>query len=271
MMPTPPALPTIALRRRGLPWPLPALAAWTLAWLVFRGVAAYGAVPWLGLLAGTAVGLGCALRACSRMRAAVVAGGFPLSLLASGAAVALPAWTWLLALALVLLLYPRQAWRDAPLFPTPAGALDALALALPLPPGARVLDAGCGLGHGLRALRRAYPLARLEGVEWSWPLAWIARAACPRATVRRGDLWAGSWAGHDLVYLFQRPESLPRAMAKARAEMRRGAWVASLEFEAAGWQAQRVLRCPDDRPLWLYRLPLRAAASAASSGDGMGR
>ena len=259
------------LARRGLPWPLPALLAWALGWLVYRALGSLGAATWAGLLAGMVVGLALGLRARSRLRALVVAGGFPASLLASGLAGALPAWAWLLPLALLLLLYPRHAWRDAPLFPTPAGALDALALALPLPPGARVLDAGCGLGHGLRALRRAYPRARLDGVEWSWPLALAARAACPQAKVRRADLWAGSWAGYDLVYLFQRPESMPRALAKARTEMRRGAWLVSLEFEATGWQPHGMLRCPDGRPLWLYRQPLCPAGDAVSSGADAGR
>jgi hypothetical protein len=257
--------------RRGLPWPLPALAAWAVGWLVFHAAAALGASAWLGLLAGSAVAAAPALRSSSRLRALVVAGGFPASLLASGLAGALPGWAWLLPLALLLGLYPRRAWRDAPLFPTPAGALDALARALPLPPCARVLDAGCGLGHGLRALHRAYPLARLDGVEWSWPLALLARLACPRATVRRADLWACSWAGYDLVYLFQRPESMPRALDKARLEMRHGAWLVSLEFEAASWQPQQQLRCPDGRALWLYRLPLRAAAGAGSSDAAAGR
>ena len=249
-----------------LAWPLPALAAWALAWGLFHASSSLGAPPWLGALAGAAAGAAASLRTRSRTRALVVAGGFPASLLASGAAAALPAWAWLLPLALLWLLYPRRAWGDAPLFPTPAGALDALALQLPLPPDARVLDAGCGLGHGLRALHRAYPRARLEGVEWSWPLALMARLLCPQTQVRRGDLWAGSWAGYQLVYLFQRPESMPRALAKACDQMPRGAWLASLEFEAAGWQPQAVHRCPDGRPLWLYRLPARA-----SSGAGPGR
>jgi hypothetical protein len=48
--------------------------------------------------------------------------------------------------------------------------------------------------------------------------------------------------------------------------MRRGSWLASLEFQAEGWAPQAVHRCPDGRPLWLYRLPLRA-----SSGSGPGR
>ena len=105
----------------------------------------------------------------------------------------------------------------------------------------------------------------------SAPLAWAARLRCPYARVRRGDLWRGSWAGYDLVYLFQRPESMPRALAKARAEMARGTWVASLEFEAPGWQPQCTLRCPDGRTLWLYRLPPRAAGGRASSAGTAGR
>jgi len=250
--------------RQGLPWPLPALAAWASGWLLLRALTLLGVPAWLGLLAGTGAGLALCLRTRGRVRAWVVAAGFPVSLWVSGWAEGLPAWAWLLPLALLLLLYPRTAWRDAPLFPTPTGALDGLAPALPLPPGARVLDAGCGLGHGLRALRRAYPGARLVGVEWSWPLALVARATCTQATVRRGDLWADSWAAYDLVYLFQRPESMVRALHKARCEMASGSWLVSLEFEAAGWQPQCVLRCPDGRPLWLYRLPLRASSSAGA-------
>lgn len=253
----------MALPRR-LPWPLPALLAWAACWALFRVVASIGGGgdAWLAALAGAGLGAACASRAASRLRALVIAGGFPLSLLATGAA-ALPAWSWLLALAMLWLLYPRRAWRDAPLFPTPRGAFDTLPERLALPGGARVLDAGCGLGHGLRALRRAYPQARLEGVEWSWPLALAARLACPAARVRRADLWAHGWGGFDLVYLFQRPESMARAWAKARDEMKPGAWLASLEFEIAGVRAQRVHRCPDGRALWLYRLPGAASSGAA--------
>jgi hypothetical protein len=261
-------------QRRWLAWPLPALLAWAAAWLLYGLLGALGAPPWLGLLAGSITGLSLSLLGATRMRALVIAAGFPLSLWAFGAA--LPAWAWLLPLALLLVLYPRSAWRDAPLFPTPAQALDGLAAKAVLPPGARVLDAGCGLGHGLRALRRAYPRVRLEGVEWSWPLMLAARLGCRHAQVRRADMWAQSWAPYDLVYLFQRPESMPRALAKAADEMAIGSWVASLEFEAAGWLPQAVLSCPDGRPLWLYRLPLRAlpqrqVVAGISSGDAAGR
>jgi hypothetical protein len=249
-------------------WPLPALGAWALGWVLHMQVLALGAPLWLAAAAALMAGAACSLMAPTRMRAAIVAAGFPVSLLATGTAGTLPAWVWLLPLLLLWLLYPRSAWRDAPLFPTPAGALDALPAKIALADGARILDAGCGLGHGLRALHRAYPRARIDGTEWSWPLSWAARARCRFATVWRGDMWAQDWSSYQLVYLFQRPESMPRALAKAGAEMDAGAWLASLEFEAAGAVAQDVLVCPDGRRLWLYRLPLRAAPHSSEAGPG---
>ena len=127
----------------------------------------------------------------------------------------------------------------------------------PLAPQARLLDAGCGLGHGLRALRAAYPAAQLHGTERSWPLRIVCGLLCPWARIRQGDLWADDWSGFQLVYLFQRPESMPRAVAKAAAGMKRGAWLASLEFEAPSLRPDAVHACPDGRRVWLYRVPFK--------------
>ncbi|QTN24069.1 class I SAM-dependent methyltransferase [Rhizobacter sp. AJA081-3] len=237
-------------------WPLPALLAWAASWGLFIGLtrADTPVAPALGLAA--ALGLVLAVTAATPWRRIFVAAGFPLSLAASGWAGSLPAWAWLLPLVLLVLLYPVNSWRDAPMFPTPAGALQGLAGLAPLPEGAKLLDAGCGLGDGLRELRREYPLAQLAGVEWSWPLRIACAWRCRFAHVRRGDLWASDWAQQDLVYLFQRPESMPRAVDKARRELRPGAWLASLEFEAPGVRPTAVLRAPGRKPLWLYRAPL---------------
>ena len=238
-------------------WPLPALLAWASAWALFIGLRAALGASALVLSMGLASLLGVALATlgATRWRRIFMALGFPLSLAASGAAAGLPTWVWLLPLAALALLYPVRTWRDAPLFPTPAGALDGLSALAPLPAGAVILDAGCGLGAGLRELRRAYPLARIHGIEWSRPLALLCSLRCRFASVRQGDIWRADWSCHDLVYLFQRPESLPRAIEKARREMRTGAWLASLEFEAVGVAATGVLACRDGRRVWLYRMP----------------
>ncbi len=255
-------------------WPLPALLTWLGCWLLYALLLAMGAPVWLAMSIGTLSGalvsvlanmvanmvanVGTAGAAVSGWRRIALAAGFPLSLLLSGT-VALPAWAWLLPLLLVALVYPQRAWRDAPLFPTPIAALQSVAAQAPLADGARVLDAGCGLGHGLRALRAAYPMAALEGIEWSWPLAWLCRLRCPWARVRRGDMWQADWSQYDLVYLFQRPETMPRAAMKAQAELKEGAWLVSLEFAVPGWQANAVLQPANGKPVWLYRAPFIGA------------
>ncbi|MDP1900691.1 MAG: class I SAM-dependent methyltransferase [Rubrivivax sp.] len=249
----------------GLPWPLPALLTWACAWAAWGLASAWAAAPALALGAGLLAGSALATRIVGRRRQFIAAAGFPLSALALGAA-SLSPWMWL-ALALPLLLaYPLRAWRDAPFFPTPRQGLTGLAASLGGAP-ARVLDAGCGLGHGLAELRDQWPLAELHGLEWSRPLAWLAARRCRYARVRRGDMWAASWTGYDLVYLFQRPESMARAYAKAARELAPGAWLVSLEFAVADREAWACLQGPGRRPLWIYR-PAQAAPPSIDGRHG---
>lgn len=241
------------------PWPLPAVLAWALCWLVYL-TALHALTPLAAMLLASVVGVLASLVAVRWWRRALVALGFPLSLALAGSAW-LPPWAWLLPVAMLLLLYPLHAWRDAPLFPTPEGALDALAQSASLPDGARVLDAGCGVGDGLRALRRAYPRVRLEGLEWSWPLRWICALRCPWARVRRGDIWGADWSGYQMVYLFQRPESMSRALIKS-GEMAPGSWLVSLEFALPDVAAHAQRLTPGGRSLWIYRVPCLETAAA---------
>ena len=149
-----------------------------------------GAPGWLAIGAATTLGATLAPLAGTPWRRVFVAFGFPLSLAASGLAGTVPAWAWLLPLALLVMLYPVTAWRDAPMFPTPVGALSGLAAEWPLPADARILDAGCGLGHGLRELRREYPQARLHGLEYSRPLRLLCAWRCRFARVECADIWS---------------------------------------------------------------------------------
>jgi hypothetical protein len=186
-------------------------------------------------------------------RKACIALGFPLSLVVSGAAT-LPAWGWLVPLAVLLMVYPIHAWRDAPVFPTPRDALVQLSAHVPLPVGAAVLDAGCGLGHGLQALHRAYAQASLTGLERSHPLRWWCALRCPWAQVQQGDMWQHPWKAYALVYVFQRPESMARVYAKAQADMVPGAWLVSLDFAVPDVAPTEQWQSPDGRWLWAYRL-----------------
>jgi hypothetical protein len=63
-----------------------------------------------------------------------------------------------------------------------------------------------------------------------------------------------------MVYLFQRPESMPRAMAKAAAELQPGAWLVSLEFEAPGAPTTAYYQAPGGKMVRMYRAPFLAPA-----------
>jgi hypothetical protein len=204
-----------------LPWPLPALLAWGCAWALFAGL------QWFGLPAVAALAVACtwgvalSLLGGTWWRRLLIGLGFPLSLLLAGGA-AFPAWAWLLPLAVLLLIYPLNAWRDAPLFPTPANALDELAATAPLPIGALVLDAGCGLGDGLKALRQAYPAAQLHGLEWSWPLRFLSALRCPWASIRQGDIWRANWHAlcHGVPFSKTREHATRRRQSACRTRLR---------------------------------------------------
>ena len=249
-------------------WPLPALLVWAFCWGVFFGLQALDARDWASLLLATAIGGVLSLLSVRRWRRIFISLGFPLSVLASGLAGSVPAWGWLLPLLALLAMYPLHAWRDAPMFPTPSGALRGLSRVVWLDgESPRVVDAGCGMGDALRELHIQYPQARLEGLEWSWPLRLACALRCRwlrvPARVRRADIWAADWTPYALVYLFQRPESMPRAVRKAQRELRCGAWMASLEFEAADLQPTAVHHCADGRPLWLYQAPFKVRGGLA--------
>lgn len=243
-----------------LTWPLPAVLAWLAAWCVFY------ALKLLGLsLAGSftvAICLSILFSALGSTwwRKGFIAFGFPLSflLLTSSAGLTdLPAWAWLIPVVLLFCIYPMRAWKDAPLFPTPVDTLSQLNLHVQLPAGAKVMDAGCGLGHGLQALRKAYPQAELMGVEWSGLLYLVCQIRCRWAKIKRGDLWQSDWSTLQMVYLFQRPESMERAAIKALEELKPGAWMVSLEFEAEALISTTQLHTSSGKMLWLYKAPMK--------------
>ena len=239
-------------RWQRLPWPLPAVLTWATGWGLCVGAHALGLPGALGLGAGLLASTLLALACQGCWRRGIAGLGFPLSALALGAAGHMPPWVWLLLLLPVLAIYPLRAWRDAPLFPTPHNALVGLDAVLATSPQ-RVLDVGSGLGHGLAALHRLWPQAQVHGIEWSPLLAAATALRCRWAHVRRGDMWAASWAGYDLIYLFQRPESMARAFAKVAAEAAPGCWLVSLEFAVHGQPAVACLQGPQRRPLWVYQ------------------
>lgn len=251
-----------------MPWPLPAVLAWSAAWLCLVLSRAADLPAAMAFVLACATGAVLAWRCQGVWRRLISAAGFPLSAWALGAAAGVPAWLWLLLLLPVLAAYPLRAWRDAPFFPTPANGLQGLE-ALVDPPR-RVLDAGCGLGDGLLALRDLWPQARLYGLEWSRLLTVAAAWRCRGLglQIRRADMWTASWAEYDLVYVFQRPESMARVFEKAARELQPDAWLVSLEFAVPGQVPWASVQAEGRRPLWIYRPAMTPSALAEVPGQG---
>lgn len=248
---------------RAFKWPLAALWVWAAAWGLALALKALQAPWWACVGLPTLFGVMLALvprLASSHGRRLWVAAGFPLSLLALTQGAQFDPFWWALSLGVMLLVYPLGAWRDAPMVPTPRDALDALPAAAPLPqPTPRVLDVGCGMGHALMALRRSYPHAHLEGVERSWLWHAVATWRCRWAVLHRQDMWSWSWADYDLVYLYQRPESMWRAWCKAQSDMKPGAWLVSLDYPVVRDNGRALteharLTLATGRVVWVYRL-----------------
>ncbi len=238
-----------------LRWPTVALIVWGCAWALRIGLLQAGAGAGLATSAAVCLGLLAIALVQGRWRRAIMALGFPLSWLLVLPGSQLPSWLWLLLLLALIVVYPLRAWRDAPWFPTPQDGLQGLAEAAQLQ-APRILDAGCGSGAGLIELRAQYPDAELIGIEWSIWLCLLSWWRCRRwARISRADLWKTSWADYQMVYIFQRPETLAPALEKARKEMRPGSWLVSLEFSAAGLAPTKVLQGAGRRPVWMYQMP----------------
>jgi len=136
-----------------------ALGVWGAAWYVYIFLVELGMHSSVAMLFSTFVGVSAAAmgwhRGISQARAAALAMGFPVSFWLLGMGT-IPSWVWLLPLVLIVWIYPMRAWRDAPVFPTPLNALRDVPRYAILPAQAKILDAGCGAGDGLKALRVAY-------------------------------------------------------------------------------------------------------------------
>lgn len=254
--------PSLHFPMKILNWPLPALLAWGLSWLLFSLLLTLSVPNAWALIGATLLSVLLSALGSTLWRRCLIVLGFPLSqLLMTTTTLSMPPLAWFCLLILIALVYPLNAWSDAPLFPTPSRALLKMPDHAQLPLKAHILDAGCGLGDGLQALRAAYPSAMYFGIEMSWLLRLFCALRCPWAKIRQGNIWLADWKTYDLVYMFQRPESMPHAVEKATRELNAGSWLVSLEFEARDLNPTAVAYGADGRPVWMYRAPFEARIS----------
>lgn len=153
------------------------------------------------------------------------------------------AWSWHLppsvsfAAFLGLMLVHGATYRTrVPTHLSRRAAVEVVAGLLPVQPGFRCLDLGCGTGGVLALFSGLRPEGRYAGVEGAllpFVISWL-RGRWHGFPVRFGDLWKEDLSTYDVVYAFLSPASMPRLWQKAVAEMRPGTLLISNEFLIPG-------------------------------------
>lgn len=167
----------------------------------------------------------------------------------------LPAWVYLVAFLLTLLIFWNSAGERVPLYLSNTTTWQALEALLPEGPNPRFIDLGSGVAGTLCYLAERRPDGDFVGVE-SAPLPMlVARLRCRRLSnvnLLQQDLWKQDLAQYDVVYCFLSPEPMPKLYVKARKEMRPGSVFISNSFTVQGREPDETLELSDRRHTRLY-------------------
>lgn len=183
---------------------------------------------------------------------------FPLAWAVSGLGID-PGW-FLLAAIVLLLIYRGALTGQIPLFLSNRATVAALAEHLP--PGARVVDLGAGIGSVVFPLAALRPDLHLRGVE-NAPLTWfigrVRQALGPhRANVawQFGSLWDERLEAVDVVYAFLSPAPMAALWDKVQAELPPGGRLVSNSFPVPDATPEQEVVAGGDhgRHLFFYRV-----------------
>ena len=158
------------------------------------------------------------------------------------------ATAYLLAFALFWLIFRDNTRERVPLYLSSDRCWQVVGDHLPVDRSIRLLDAGCGLGGGIRILARRYPQCCFEGIE-SAPLpclyAWFMARHLPNCRVRLGNYRDVDFRDYDVVYAFLSPQPMPGLWCKVRRDMRPGSLFISNNFSVPGFEPDQVIAIDD--------------------------
>ncbi len=176
---------------------------------------------------------------------------------------ALPAWLYFIAFALLLVFFWSTARTRVPLYLSDRKAWQALTPLLPTDRPFRFIDVGSGLGDVLFYLEPRFPLGRFEGTEIA-PAPWLisrVRALWRRSRVvlQRRDYARFDLGEYDVVFAFLSPAAMPALWTQAQAQMRAESWFVSLSFDVAGQPPDQTIALAEGarHTLYAWRMPPR--------------
>lgn len=163
-----------------------------------------------------------------------------------------PGWLYLVAFALLLLVYWNAVGEGVPLYLSNRTTWRTLESLLPEKEGVRAADLGSGLGGTLVHLARARPDGVFTGFEtaplvYLWSRLRLAFSPVNNVTVRFQSFWRADLSEFDLVYCFLSPVPMERLFAKARSEMKPGSVFVSNSFAVPDEEPDEVVEVDDRR------------------------
>lgn len=165
-----------------------------------------------------------------------------------------PAW-FLLAFAVLLLVYRGALTGQVPLYLSGHATVEALAEVLAGRPRVRFIDLGAGIGSTLVPLAGRYPDSHFTGIEnapLTWAAGWLRTWRRTRIDWRWGDLWRIDLGEFDVVYAFLSPAPMPSLWDKVCREMRPGSLFISNSFAVPGVEPARTIEVDGAIPRTLY-------------------
>ncbi|MCK9260915.1 MAG: methyltransferase type 12 [Azoarcus sp.] len=234
------------------------IAGWLIAYLLGRaGLLPSGLWP-LTLVQALGATLCAALLRSARWWLPIHLAFTPLAVLTLRIDLA-PAW-YLAAFTLLALIYWSSFRTQVPLYLSNSKTAAAFADLLPTDRPQQVMDIGSGTGSLLRMLARLRPDSHFTGIESApapWAMGWVLGRGIANLEWCRGDFFARSWQGQDVVYAFLSPVPMSAVWQKASREMPAGSMLVSNSFAIPGHDPERVVEVDDRRRtrLLVYRIP----------------
>lgn len=162
---------------------------------------------------------------------------------------------YLIAFALLMLVFWGTASGDVPLFLSSREVAMALAEIADEERARTFVDLGAGVGSVVVPLAKHWPLLKVEAWERA-PVPWAITALRARGksnlTVRRDSFWNANLAEYDLVFAFLSPAVMAEVGEKVRREMRPGSLFVSSSFPVPDWRPEIKVEIEDARGTVLY-------------------
>lgn len=167
----------------------------------------------------------------------------------------LPSEIYLVAFALLMLVFWGTAGGDVPLFLSSREVVMTLAEIADDERAHTFVDLGAGVGSVVVPLAKHFPLLQVEAWERA-PIPWALTAMRGRKLgnliLRRDSFWNASLADYDIVFAFLSPAVMPEVGDKVRREMRPGTLFISSSFPVPEWRPEMKVEIGDARDTVLY-------------------